>query len=355
MPTPTTKKILFLYSQGGAIVTGGQKYEDQLFRILSAHPSMQVDRVWLNNISGKISKYTSPLRNLRLLRQLSSYDLIFFNSVHGLPFIPLAWCLRFLLRRNTAVIHHHFLYREKKGIRRLWYKIIEKGFLRVSRTIVVPSPYINNLCRHMFPRHPLRYWQIPFDGTAPLAPAPVPGRLLYIGTIEPRKGLEYLLRAMTILKKKGIRVELTAVGKTIDEPYRRNLDTIIADNGLSVRFTGFISLEEKERIMSQADIFTFPSLMEGYGMVLCESMVRSIPVICFDNSAMPYTVSHLHNGMLVPDRDSHALADAIARVVTDRTLRDSLARGAASSAASFMTPSRFRTLVTAETYQLASE
>lgn len=353
MALPSKRKILFLYSQGGEIITGGQKYEDRLYRELQTAEGLQVERRWLNNISGKISKYTSPLRNLRLLRSLRDYDLIFFNSVDGLPFIPLAWCLRFLRRQHTSVIHHHFLYREKTGVWRLWYKLLEKGFMRVSTTIAVPSPYINDLCRRMFPRHPLRYWQIPFEGTAPLAPAPVPGNLLYIGTIEPRKGLMYLLDAMTMLRDRGVDVRLTVVGKTVNPSYRALLDEKIAAQGLSVRFTGYISLEEKERIMSETDVFTFPSLMEGYGMVLCESMVRSIPCVTFDNSAMPYTVHHMENGLLCPDRDTAALAAAIERIVTDRPLRSRLAAGAIATSATFMTPSCFRALVTSDVAALA--
>lgn len=346
-------KVLFLYSQGGQIVTGGQKYEDMLFNVLKDNPRLTVERVWLNNITGKLSKYTSPLRNLALARKLRGYDLVFFNSVSGLNFIPLALLLRFAMRRKTAVIHHHFLYREKSGIRRLWYKMLEIGFLRAASTIVVPSPYINHLCHDMFPGREIRYWQIPFDPSpVPLPLTPEPGNLLYTGTIERRKGLEYLLRAMTILKNRGIECRLTAVGKTVEPAYRAMLDDMIAADKLDVRFTGFIPLEEKERIMASADIFVFPSQMEGYGMVLCESMVNATPVVCFDNSAMPYTVSDGENGLLVPDRDTEKFADAIERITTDRGLRRKLSEGASATATTFMTPARYREKANRETEEM---
>ena len=56
MALPSKRKILFLYSQGGEIITGGQKYEDRLYRELQTAEGLQVERRWLNNISGKISK-----------------------------------------------------------------------------------------------------------------------------------------------------------------------------------------------------------------------------------------------------------------------------------------------------------
>lgn len=342
-------KVLFLYSQGGKIVTGGQKYEDMLFRILQENPRFTVERVWLNNISGKVSKYTSPLRNLLLAKKLRGYDLVLFNSVSGLNFIPLAWFMRKAMGVKVGVIHHHFLYREKSGIKRPWYKMLEFGFLRVADTIVVPSPYINDICRDMFPGRDVRYWQIPFDPHPVELPLrPVPGNLLYIGTIEPRKGLEYLLEAMALLKRRGVECRLTAVGKTVRQDYRDMLDRIITRDGLQVDFPGFISPEEKDRRTAGADIFVFPSLMEGYGMVLCESMVNGLPVVCFDNSAMPYTVKNGENGLLVPDRDAAAFADAIERITTGRALRAQLSEGALQTARTFMTPDRYRILANRE-------
>ena len=77
-------------------------------------------------------------------------------------------------------------------------------------------------------------------------------------------------------------------------------------------------------------------------MVICESMVNGLPVVCFDNSAMPYTVKDGVNGLLVPDGDDAAMADAIGRVVADRDLRRRLSEGALATVETFMTRERFR-------------
>lgn len=351
------KKILFLYAHQEIILTGGQIYEDNLYKILKADSRFDVSRRWLDNVNSKWDRYSSSIGNLRLRRELKDYDLVIFNSVESLSFTPLIRSLRNVKGVKTATVHHHFMFLEKEGIRRKWYRLQEMSILRAVDHILIPSPYILSLVDRMLPGHPRTYWQIPFTrddaGSAPNNP--VKGNLLFIGTIEPRKGLKYLIDAMAILKKRGVDVNLTVIGKTVRQDYRDMLDETIAREGLSVRFTGFISAEEKEAIMSQTDIFTFPSLMEGYGMALCESLVKGIPAICFNNSAMPYTIRDGENGLLVADRDTAALADAIARVVTDRELRGQLSRGARESADKLMTPERFREMVLKDTLRICGE
>lgn len=341
-------KILFLYASGGKIITGGQKYEDDLMRLLQKQEGVTVDRIWLNNVHGKIWKHTLFLRNLRLIGKARRYDLVFFNSVHGASFMLLSPVLRRFFGTKTAVIHHHFLAEEMEGWKRGYYRMLETGFLRGASSIIVPSPYINDRCRIEFPGKDIRYWQIPFKAVPAGESAPVPGNLLYIGTVERRKGLVYLLEAMAALKQRGVACRLKIIGKTVEEEYRHRLDGIVSARGLDVEFTGFISEEHKNRLIQEADIFTFPSLLEGYGMAICESMVNGLPVVCFDNSAMPYTVKDGFNGMLVPDRDVDRLADAIGGIITDRALRGRLSRGALQTVSTFMTPERYQEQVTAD-------
>lgn len=346
-------KILFIYSQGGKIITGGQVYEDMLFQGLKANPNLEVDRIWLNNIAGKWNKYTSGIRNLQLILKVSKYDLVFFNSVQGISFLPLVLLLRLFAKTKTAVIHHHFLHHQTEGARRTFYKMQEMSFMRSADIIVVPSPYILDLCKSIFPKKEIRYWQIPFDKPTRLThPVPAPGELLYIGTIEQRKGIAYALDALASLQKRGLQCHLTIVGKTVEQEYRATLDKTIADRGLNVTFTGFISADEKQRLMDKADAFLFPSLLEGYGMVLCEAMMNGLPVVCFNNSAMPYTIKDGYNGILAPNRNAEAMATAIERITTDRILRRQLSQGALAFTASLHTTDSFHRTANREVQEI---
>ena len=79
----------------------------------------------------------------------------------------------------------------------------------------------------------------------------------------------------------------------------------------NVKFHGIVSQQELERFYSQAYAFVFPSLLEGYGLVLIEAMSYGLPVIAFNNSAMPYTIKNEVNGLLVTNCDSTELGDKI--------------------------------------------
>ena len=349
-------KILFLYSQGGKIITGGQVYEDILFQGLKANPELEVDRIWLNNITGKWDKYTSGIRNLRLLRKAGKYDLIFFNSVQGISFLPLITLLRLFTRTKTAVIHHHFLHHQAEGARRIFYRMQENRFMRSADIIVVPSPYILDLCKSFFPKKEIRYWQIPFDKPqSAMPPHPKQGELLYIGTIERRKGLIYALQALSALKKRGVECHLTIVGKTVEQDYKAVLDKMIAAENMNVTFTGFVTAAEKQNLTAKADAFLFPSLLEGYGMVLCEAMMNGLPVICFNNSAMPYTIKDSENGLLVPDKDTEAMASAIERITLDMTLRRHLSQGALAFTESLNSTGSFHALTNREVQEIVGK
>lgn len=343
-----------LYCGEQKCVTGGQKYEEMVWNIWKDMPEIDLERRWVGNPYGSLRRHTLWMHLAALWPRVRKYDLVVFNSAQGLFFNPLAWLLR-LSGTPTAVFHHHYIYLGFEGWRRRYYRHWEERFLRNIDTLLIPSPYINHLCSEQFPAKRRYYWQIPFEAKSNAsASSPVAGNLLYIGTIEPRKGLAYLVDAMGMLKHRGIDCRLTIIGKTVDEAYRAMLDKKIAAEGLDVRFTGFISEHEKDSIVSHSDIFTFPSLLEGYGMVICESLRQGLPVVCFDNSAMPYTIRDNVNGLLVADRDTEALADAIGRLITDCPLRDRLARGALTTSDELMTPQRFASTVRRDILQIVN-
>lgn len=345
-------RVLFLFCGPRDIITGGVKYDNSIREILSADPRFEVDIITLDNIKPSglartMGRLTSGIRNLSMLRKCRSYDWVISNSVYGLYLIPLALMLRFTHTR-FIIIHHHFEYHTlRMGMRKILTYLFENTFLRVAHRPVVVSPYVLDLCHKYFPRKKVFYWQIPFEvPQSGLTPDPVPGSLLYIGNVDPRKGVIHLVEAMAILKKRGVKVAATIVGKRIDPEYCRRIDRIIERENLDVIFTGFISDEEKDRLTAQADIFAFPSLYEGYGMVICESMRRGLPAVVFDNSAMPYTVTDNVNGLVVPTGDNKAYADAIERIVTDRQLRSRLSAGALAT--HFVSPDEHRARVTAD-------
>ena len=160
------------------------------------------------------------------------------------------------------------------------------------------------------------------------------GRLLYVGTIEQRKGIKYLIEALSQIPKELLKVvRLTIVGKAISEDYynevKRAIDHYhLMDNvDLKVR----VSDKELDALYRTSMIFVFPSLLEGFGMVMIEAMRYGLPVIAFNNSAMPYVVKPYENGILVPNKDTTKFCEAISALLTNKDLYSKLSLGAEAS------------------------
>jgi glycosyltransferase involved in cell wall biosynthesis len=73
--------------------------------------------------------------------------------------------------------------------------------------------------------------------------------------------------------------------------------------------------------MAGLDIFLMPSLWEGFGLVLLEAMSKQLPIIASRVSAIPEVITDGETGLLVPVRDVTGLADAMRRLLPDRSLR----------------------------------
>lgn len=102
-------------------------------------------------------------------------------------------------------------------------------------------------------------------------------RLLFIGRLHPKKGVENLLRALKFLDE---RVSLTICGA--GEPdYESSLRTLVGDLGLAQRvcFSGHVEGEEKSRAFRNTDICVVPSYTENFGMVVAEALAHGVPVI----------------------------------------------------------------------------
>ncbi|MBD5305031.1 MAG: glycosyltransferase family 4 protein [Bacteroides sp.] len=338
------KKIGFVVKDMTPPVTGGAIYEDNFRKSGSKDPSLNIEVIPSLRSKNIFQKILSPLRNLLLCKNLREYDLICFNSTKYTYFLPLLILLR-MMKKKTMIIHHHFAAEEFNGLKKIIYGWLENSFLKTANYVLTPSPYIKSEIKRRVNRDSL-LCLIPFDKIPENHTTNVnPGKLLFIGTVEARKGLIYLVNAMKILKRKGVQVSLDILGKTIDERYKNEILNVINEESLDVTFRGYVSKEMMDSIKAESDIFVFPSLLEGYGMAINEAMAYGLPVITFNNSAMPYSVTDGINGFLIPTGSSEELAKAIEKVVTDRNLRYALSQGAIAHAQSLISQKEFESTV----------
>lgn len=145
-----------------------------------------------------------------------------------------------------------------------------------------------------------------------------------VGTIQPRKNLLTLLRAMKILpERQRLRYQLVVVGaKGWKESAIWTTVKKLELTEQDVRFLGFVPDEDMPSLYRGAEVFVFPSMYEGFGLPLVEAMACGVPVVASDAPPAPELVGDA--ALLVPPLEPEAFAAAIARLAADDKLRATL-------------------------------
>jgi glycosyltransferase involved in cell wall biosynthesis len=176
-----------------------------------------------------------------------------------------------------------------------------------------------------------------------------PPYFLYVGTIQPRKNLVRLIEAFASLENREWALgdgqasivshppspipQLAIAGKTgwLAGEIERQATRLFGANNQAVRFTGYVADDDLPALLSGALAFVFPSLYEGFGMPVLEAMACGVPVLTATTSSLPEVAGDA--ALLVDPEDTAAIAAGLARLASDRLLRDDLrSRGLARAA-----------------------
>ena len=154
--------------------------------------------------------------------------------------------------------------------------------------------------------------------------------VLFLNRVEPSKGVRDLVEAAREVCVAEDYVRFRIVGPTTR--YRSWLEDAIRAAGIGRRVSieDTVEGEEKERTFQASDIYVLPSHSEGLPIGLLEAMSHGMACVATHVGAIPEVIDDGHNGLLVPPRDSPALASALLRLVRDPALREQL--GAAARA-----------------------
>jgi phosphatidylinositol alpha-mannosyltransferase len=264
---------------------------------------------------------------VRAFVQGHDFDIL---HLHG-PFPPNLsyWALRYSRTTNVATFHStRFSFRAPgsslfRWAFRNWYRKLD-GLIAVSMAARDSiRPYI-----------PGDYRIVPNGvdtdrftaGSRPLPEfsGPEP-KILFLGRLDPRKGLEQLLRAFPLVRQAIPEVLLLVVGK---DPEERRYRRIAFDGGFTsaVRFLGFVPPERLPSCYASCDVYCSPALGgESFGIVLIEAMASGRPVVASDIPGYREVVKNGENGLLVDPHDPSGLAAVLVRLLRDPTLRRTLA------------------------------
>lgn len=142
--------------------------------------------------------------------------------------------------------------------------------------------------------------------------------ILFVSTLEPRKGIDTLLEAYAALVQITPTVPLVITGKR--GWYTEQLFAQVKQLRLETRviFTDYVPDEDMPALYNCADVLAFPSRYEGFGLTVLEAMACGTPVICSNTSSLPEVAGDA--ALLVPPDDASALMRALQRVLHDASL-----------------------------------
>lgn len=157
--------------------------------------------------------------------------------------------------------------------------------------------------------------------------------LLFVGTLEPRKNLTRLVRALGVVRERGYPHRLVLVGPPgwLMDGFEREIERL----GLQdrVQFVGYVPAEDLPGLFSLAAVFTFPSLHEGFGLPPLEAMACGTPVLTSNRSSLAEICAGA--ACLVDPEDEESIAAGLVSLLADDEWRRELGRQGRERAAAF--------------------
>ncbi|MGA3110954.1 MAG: glycosyltransferase family 4 protein [Candidatus Bathyarchaeia archaeon] len=151
--------------------------------------------------------------------------------------------------------------------------------------------------------------------------------VLFVGSLIPRKGLAFLVKAAEKIVKKNRETKFMVAG---EGPLRSQLEKTLDSKNLSGNFKllGNLKDEMLSATYNCCDVFVLPSIQEGQGIVLLEAQASARPVVAFNIGGVNEAVRDGETGLLVARGNADELAGAVLRLLSDKGLREKMGSAA---------------------------
>lgn len=291
--------------------------------------------------SGSIARITLSLRlsaRVKTILREGQFDIVHLHEPL-MPMLPITF-LRFSEAINVGTFHAN-----ADRSRAYFYgrPILKRWFRKLHGKIAVSEP-----AKEFVSRYFAGYYNIipngidvaHFSGPVPPAEGCGDGRptILFVGRMEPRKGLRYLLRAYVQVKREMPDARLIIVGPDGPESRaRRGYQRFVTSQGVQdVIFAGYVPYQDLPRYYQSADVSCTPATgFESQGYVVLEALAAGTPVVASAIDGYAKVITHGQEGLLVPPKDPQALALALVHLLADKELRKEMGHHARQRAQEF--------------------
>ena len=274
------------------------------------------------NFNDRIIHYNFPLDALSIIR-----DFFFMRAAHRMG--------------RRMVIHLHgglYLFKEKKPF-------IIRRFLKKVFSWDCPFIVLSNKEKELIQKehHTKNVFVLPNCVEVPNDnPNDNPNdgntlHLLYLGRIEPNKGMDYLYEAMNELKGQNVVLHFAGTEQGANgyiEKYKALL-------GSRFSYEGIVAGEEKTALLRRCQVFVLPSLYEGLPISLLECMSYGLVPVTTNVGSIGEYVENGTNGLLLKVKDSHSIVEAITALLHDSALVQRLSAAARHTISSRFNPAEY--------------
>ena len=148
-----------------------------------------------------------------------------------------------------------------------------------------------------------------------------------IARLSKEKGLDYLIKSLSLIAKRIPDIRLVLVG---DGNMRAELMWLVKQEKMEsrVRFLGSLPNEQAMRQVAKSSVFVLPSLGEGLGIVILEAQALGVPVVATNIGGIPDCVKDGTTGILVPIKNPEAIAEAVIKILENQSLANELVANA---------------------------
>ena len=150
-------------------------------------------------------------------------------------------------------------------------------------------------------------------------------QFIYVGRLVFYKNIEVLIKAIDIIKKQEKEIKLIIVG---GGPQQNKIQDMIINMNLenNVIIKGYVSSEEKIKLISESNAMLFPSTCEGFGLVILEAFSQSKPVLVSDIRTMSDIIQTNKTGLIIDPHDESKWADAIIHLIKNPNISDEMGK-----------------------------